>query len=447
MSTHEHVLAVAYACDPRQGSEAGIGWHLARQLARHAEVTLVTRLNAVAAVEAAARDEGLDLTVVGYDLSPRLLRWKRGARFALPYSYLWQRDLARLVRTLRPKRPFTVAQHLTFASPWIPSGLADIPLPFVFGPVGQHARVPGRFLRGTPWHGHLAETARAAGRQLPTRLDPAVRRTWARADVILSLGSEFTRRVPTCHAHKVRPFLAAGCSPGPLRGDWPARQARVGALRVLFVGRLVALKGPVLALEAFARLAAAAPASTLTFLGRGPLEAVLHARVRALGLGHAVRFLAPVAHGEVDAHMQAADVFLFPSFEGGGMVVPEACGAGLPVVTLAFGGPGEMVAAAQGPDTTDEPRGIVVPAAGSFDEVSRSLGAALVELALDETRRARLARGARVWAESSAAWDHKGDTLPEVHALAREHHRARAIGAHRPKLFALDSADVPRRVA
>lgn len=41
--------------------------------------------------------------------------------------------------------------------------------------------------------------------------------------------------------------------------------------------------------------------------------------------------------------MNKSDIFLFPSFEGGGMVVLEAMAAGLPVVCLDYGGPGEMV--------------------------------------------------------------------------------------------------------
>ena len=46
--------------------------------------------------------------------------------------------------------------------------------------------------------------------------------------------------------------------------------------------------------------------------------------------------------------MRKADLFLFPSFEGGGMVVLEALAHGLPVVCLQYGGPGEMVSTARG---------------------------------------------------------------------------------------------------
>ena len=57
--------------------------------------------------------------------------------------------------------------------------------------------------------------------------------------------------------------------------------------------------------------------------------------------------------------MTSADVFLFPSFEGAGMVVVEAMARGCPVVCLDVGGPGEMV---------DETRGLRVSAAGTFDD-------------------------------------------------------------------------------
>jgi len=41
--------------------------------------------------------------------------------------------------------------------------------------------------------------------------------------------------------------------------------------------------------------------------------------------------------------MNNSYIFLFPSFEGAGMVVIEAMAAGLPVVCLDYSGPGEIV--------------------------------------------------------------------------------------------------------
>ncbi|MEZ6016187.1 MAG: glycosyltransferase [Planctomycetota bacterium] len=422
--TRDHILASAYACDPRLGSEAGIGWHLARELAKFADVTLITRRNNVAAVEAAARVEGLALTCVGHDLSPRLLRWKRGARGAMPYYYLWQRSLGALASGLRPERPFTLAQHLTFASGWIPSGLATLDLPFVLGPIGQHPRVPDRFLPKAALRARLAEPLKALVRRALPALDPAYARTLARADVILSLGGEFERSLPAQHAHKLAPLLAAGVDADAFPSTSEGRRAPAGALHVLFAGRLVALKGPDLALAAFEALQRVAPSSTLTFVGAGPREGALRARVAAAGLADAVQFRGSLSHDAALTAMRAADVFLFPSFEGGGMVVPEAMAAGVPVVTLAHGGPGEMVSGARDGVSTG-PRGIVVASEGAPAAVVERLSAALLTLASNEALRRAMGRAARAFALDTAAWSAKGPALAAACALAKERHARR----------------------
>ena len=172
------VLATAYACEPGLGSEAGIGWNWARQIARRHECWLITRENNAPLVEERARAEGLrSLHVVGFDLPPWLRFWKRRSRGAVAYFSLWQRALARLARRLDREVGFDVLHHLTFASSWIPSGLAGLERPFVWGPVGQHPRVPARFLPRAALRARAAEWAKEAVRESLVRCDPAVRRT------------------------------------------------------------------------------------------------------------------------------------------------------------------------------------------------------------------------------------------------------------------------------
>jgi glycosyltransferase involved in cell wall biosynthesis len=397
------VLATAYACEPGQGSEAGIGWNWARQIARRHELVLITRENNVDAIERAARAEGLGLTVVGYDL-PRWARcWKRGGRGAVAYFYLWQRSLARLARRLDRQHDFDVVQHLTFASSWIPSGLATLGKPFVWGPVGQHPAVPSRFMQPGDLRGRLAERAKAAVRSTLLTCDPALGRTLEAADVILSLGREFSDRVPARWRAKVEPMLACGTQPSEMVTP---RTLGGGPFEVLFAGRLIELKGVRLALEAFAELHAQVPAR-LTLLGEGPLRGALETRARELGIADDVVLRGNLPHAEALRVMHSAHVFLFPSFEGAGMVVPEAMAAGNPVVCLDFGGPGEMVG--------DE-RGIAVALQATPEDTARALAGALLDLARDEQRRLGFAQRALEWARRETSWEAKGARLEDIYA-------------------------------
>jgi len=411
----QKILVTAYACEPGLGSEAGIGWGWTREIAQRYDCWLVTRENNVAAVRARATELGLDrLRVIGFDLPAWARFWKRGERGALPYFWLWQWRVAKLARSLDREHDFDLVQHLTFASDWIPSGLAAVGKPFVWGPVGRHPRVPAAFLGVADGRARRGEGWKAATKGFLTRADRLLHRTWKRADLILYIGSAFERNLPRFVHHKTLPFLACGTVAEELPAD---RFERGAGFEVLFAGRLVDLKGVRLALDAFARLHAEAPTATLTFVGDGPLRGALEARAQELGVAHSVQFTGHVELSEVWRRMRSAQVFLFPSFEGAGMVVPEAMIAGNPVVCLDFGGPADMVT-----DAT----GIKVPLGATFEQTAEGLGRALIELEGDERRRARLARGAHAWAVRETTWEAKGERLEALYTRALEHFEASA---------------------
>ena len=407
--TAPRILASAYSCEPGLGSEPGIGWNWARQIAQRGPLLLVTRENNVDAIVRQASAEGLtDMQVVGFDLPGWARWWKRGPRGAMAYYWLWQRALGGFCRRLLAREHVDITHHLTFASSWIGSGLANVDRPLVWGPVGQHPRVPARFLAKGDLRLHLAERGKAAARATGLGFDPLTERTLRKARLILSLGDEFAHRLPPEHRHKLVPMLACGVDPPQLS---ERRFQRSGPLEVLFAGRLVDLKGVTLALEAFGRLIASGVDATLTVAGDGPRRPRLEARTSELGLSDRVRFLGNVQLNEVQSRMRRADVFLFPSFEGAGMVVVEAQASGCPVVCLDFGGPGEMVGTE---------RGLRAAVAETYEQTAAGLGDCLIQLAEDEPLRLSMARQAYAWARVEASWDAKGARLPALYERALE---------------------------
>jgi glycosyltransferase involved in cell wall biosynthesis len=115
-----------------------------------------------------------------------------------------------------------------------------------------------------------------------------------------------------------------------------------GGPRLLFVGRLDAVKGVPLLLDAFARLLAAHPAAVLTIIGDGPHRAALERRAR--DLGGSVSFLGYRAPEAVAEALAAADMLVLPSFaEGVPVVLMEAMAKELGVVSTRVGGVPELV--------------------------------------------------------------------------------------------------------
>jgi len=122
---------------------------------------------------------------------------------------------------------------------------------------------------------------------------------------------------------------------GPLRSRDQARQAlrlpHDAELILGAVGRLVESKGFEMLIEAFAQARARQPGLQLAIIGEGPLQAVLQARIDALGLAGCVHLRG--YREDLQQLYRAFDWLLVPSrSEGLGLVVQEAVMADVPVV-------------------------------------------------------------------------------------------------------------------
>lgn len=106
---------------------------------------------------------------------------------------------------------------------------------------------------------------------------------------------------------------------------------RDGQLVIVFSGKLIPRKAPMLLMQAIAKLPDASRVTVL-MVGEGPLRAELDAAGRAI-LGDRLLVTGFVNQSQIGKYYSAADVFVLPSeFETWGLVVNEAMNFGLPVV-------------------------------------------------------------------------------------------------------------------
>ena len=127
-----------------------------------------------------------------------------------------------------------------------------------------------------------------------------------------------------------------------VKPDEPRGRSYAGELTILSVGRIDEEKNPLMLADVVARLAGEEPRWRLVVCGEGPLEALLHERLQALGVADRGELAGYVEHGPAmvrryrDAHF-----LLHPSWtEGLPQVMLEALAAGLPVVATDVGGIG-----------------------------------------------------------------------------------------------------------
>ena len=180
------------------------------------------------------------------------------------------------------------------------------------------------------------------------------------------------------HWHKLK---IIHCGVVPERYDQGLKRGlETDKAEILFVGRLTAVKGVRVLLQAMEQVRAQNPNVALKIIGDGEDRA--HLEDLAKPLGDAVRFLGYQSQAEVAAAMAAADALVLPSFaEGLPVVLMEALAAATPVICSQVAGVNELVE--QGAS------GFVVPAGDAS-----ALAARILELATDPARaRAMGARG------------------------------------------------------
>lgn len=385
------ILLSAYACEPNKGSEPGVGWNWALALARRGyEVHVLTRTNNREAIE---KERGLPAALYFhfFDYPDWTRFWKHWPGGIYLYYLLWQIGASRAATKLHQQERFDLVQHITFVSFRQPSFMGRLGIPFIFGPVGGGESMPPQLRSCLPLGARIAESLRSGGNRFVV-VDPLIRRTYRDAHVIACATEETLLAIPARFRNKCMVQRAIGIteSIGSTTEPLPhiTLRAASSATRFLFVGRLLYWKGLHLVLHALARLKDDMADACLRVIGEGGDAAWLREVARRVGVEDRVEWVQRVDHSAMQEEYRISTCLVFPSLhDSGGMVVPEAMAAGLPVICLDSGGPGSIV---------DPSCGFVVETAGKIEEeIINRLAADMTLLAQDIELRARLAAGAR----------------------------------------------------
>ena len=168
--------------------------------------------------------------------------------------------------------------------------------------------------------------------------------------------------------------------------------------RMLFVGRLAAVKGAPVLFQALAEAVLQRPDLHLTLIGDGPERAQLEAEAQAMGLAAHLSFVGYKSQSEVAQALSEVDLLVLPSFaEGLPVVLMEAMAAGLPVLTTQIAGVPELV--------EDGQTGLLVPPgdAGALrDGMLQLLSDPATAAAMGARGRVKVATEFNI--ESEAAW-------------------------------------------
>jgi glycosyltransferase involved in cell wall biosynthesis len=353
------VLLSAYACEPRLGSEGGIGWNIAKEMAKHYDLWVLTRANNRRAIEEETRCRPTPhLRFVYYDLPHWARFWKRGKRGVQPYYYLWQVGVYFVARKLHREVGFDLVHHVTFVKYWVPTFLALLPAPFIWGPIGGGDSAPKAFWRDFSFRGLAYEALREAARWVEEH-DPFVLLAARRSSLGLATTAETAVRLRRIGVRNVRIFMHCALSEEELEQLGRYTRAGCAPIRFISIGNLFHFKGFHLGLTAFAQANLAE--GEYWIVGDGPERDRLMNLARKLGIADQVQFLGRLAREEALRKLGKCNVLVHPSLhESGGWVCIEAMAAGLPVICLALGGPDALVTTQAGFKITAQTPGQVL---------------------------------------------------------------------------------------
>ncbi|RZA25798.1 MAG: glycosyltransferase family 1 protein [Proteobacteria bacterium] len=342
------ILLLSQQNNPDWISVPLVGFHHSAALAHIHDVTLVTHIaNEKAILSAKApfkRVQSIDLGVFETFYNwcfAHVFRGDHGSQiltaFRIPFYWAFEWFTYRIFAAALKAGEFDVVLRLTPVAPVIPSLIAKrcraLGIPFIIGPINGGLPWPKGYSqaqRGKEWVSNL---------RFIYRMLPWARSTYREASAIITGSSETYHEF---RAFEDRLFFM------PENGieehrviDRIQSPTKKGPLRLLFVGRLISIKGVDMAIRAAAELIRSERAE-FTIIGDGEERAALENLAKELDVK--VKFTGMLPHSEAMSYFRMSDVLIFPSIrEFGGGVVFEALSTGCVPIVSNFGGPGDII--------------------------------------------------------------------------------------------------------
>jgi teichuronic acid biosynthesis glycosyltransferase TuaC len=312
--------------NPVQRVKGLFNYEMLRALSRHGPVKVIAPISWFDRLKALPRggwpakslvQEGLEIHHPTFYYPPKALRTQ--------YGWFYWRSIRRTVRSvLASFRPDAVLGYWAH-----PDGEAAVR-------AGRLAGVPAGVMVGGSDVLLLTRDSRRRRR---------IVQVLQAADLVITVSDEIREKlhdfgIDRSKVHIVPRGVDAGhFSPGCRREARQRLDIPAEGEMLLWVGRLVPVKGLDVLLEAFRTLARRSPCLRLYLIGEGPLRKALARTVAAWNLTDRVTFVGPIPQAQLADWYRAADLFVLPSrSEGVPNVLRECVACGTPFVASRVGG-------------------------------------------------------------------------------------------------------------
>ena len=162
-SRRERVLLLAYACSPYRGSEPGLGWQWAVEIAKNFDTWVLCKEGYQGEITKYFTENGnipgLHFCFVPETRTEKLLKKTPGGYY-LAYNR-WHRRAGLNAFRLNQSLHFDLIHQLNFVTFREPGYLWRLGVPFIWGPLGGTENYPWRFLGAAGILGVLQEGGRS----------------------------------------------------------------------------------------------------------------------------------------------------------------------------------------------------------------------------------------------------------------------------------------------
>lgn len=339
------VLMSAYACEPNKGSEPGVGWNWATQMAKYNDVYVITRSNNKEVIESYLKEFPIkNLYFFYYDCNNLKKKIKKLPNGIFVYYKIWQKEILPLAEKIVKKYKIDIVHHVTFNEYRTPGKLYKLPVPFVWGPIG-----------GGQFYNPIFKEAFFNKRDvLKERLRNCINRSCllfsrdfrvaVQQSEVIMVADQSTQKIMPKSRKYVR-LLETGYNVEKNNAKVFSESEKNKLdrpIQLLWVGGIWPRKGLKLLIDALHD-------TTFTnyhlrIVGDGQDKNNVEKLVEQYELSSKVEFLGSLDYKNVNKIYEKADVFLFTSLrDTSGNVVLEAMSHGLPVIAINHHGVGEIV--------------------------------------------------------------------------------------------------------
>jgi glycosyltransferase involved in cell wall biosynthesis len=395
------ILISAYACEPGQSSEPGVGWNVVREVSKYHDIWVLTSHCHRLGIETElARNPHPKLHFIYLDPCGFQINWnqqgKKTQKWVYIHYYFWHIKAYFISLSLHKKIKFDILHHVTYVKYTSPCFLSLLPIPFIFGPVGGGELIPPNFWRSLSLNGKIYEFCRNLAR-LIGEYDPFVRIAAKKSVLAWATTEDTARRLRKLGAKNVQLYSQLGISQQELVNFNNYIKPEASPIRFISVGRLLHWKGFHLGLAAFAQ--ANLSSSEYWVIGEGCEKENLKNITQELGISEQVKFWGNLSRDETLSKIAECYTLIHPSLhDSGGLVCLEAMAVGIPVICLNLGGPAVQV--------TDE-TGFKIPA-NTPEKVVNNIAQAMICLAKDADLKLRMGQAGQKRVRDVFRWELKG---------------------------------------